>query len=86
MIAEKYRNFLSFDRDSTEGKLLMAALAVLKSELIFSGKYGPNNSPDDVMEKIWRISNGIYHRREFQQWEVIEERDMKIRNIIETMN
>ena len=85
MISENYKSFTHFNCDTTEGKLLMAAIAVLTSidkKDIKKGKYGGMNHPDIVMENIWKLSNYIFHQKEYEEWELIENRDNKISQII----
>jgi hypothetical protein len=66
MIPQEYKNFQRFDPDSTyEGKLLMAAIAVLTSidkKDICEGKYGGSNHPDVVMKNLWELANYIFHQ------------------------
>ena len=86
MIPEEYKKFTKFDCESTvEGKLLMAALSVLTSidkKDIREGQYGGMNHPDIVMENLWKLSNYIFHQKEYEEWEVVENRDKKINDII----
>jgi hypothetical protein len=86
MIPEEYKKFTNFDCESTvEGKLLMAALSVLTSidkKDIQKGQYGGMNHPDTVMENLWKLSNYIFHQKEYEEWEVVENRDKKIENIL----
>ena len=85
MIPEEYKKFTSFSQDSTEGKLLMAALAVLTSidkKDIREGQYGGMNHPDIIMENLWELSNYIFYQKEYEEWEAIENRDKKINDIL----
>ena len=85
MIPEEYKKFTNFDCESTEGKLLMAALSVLTSidkKDIQKGQYGGMNHPDTVMKNLWKLSNYIFHQKEYEEWEVVENRDKKIENIL----
>jgi hypothetical protein len=86
MIPVKYRKFIEFNQDSVEGKLLMAALAVLTSidkDDIRKGKYGGMNHPDMVMENIWDLANYIFHQKEHEEWLFVENRDNKISDILQ---
>ena len=85
MIPEKYKDFRTFSDGSIEGKLLMAAMAILTSidkEDIKVGRYGSMNHPDTITENIWDLANYIYNREEYEDWKVIEGRDKKIDELL----
>lgn len=85
MISDDYKKFTSFNCDSVEGKLLMAALSILTSidkGDIKEGRFGGMNHPDTVMENIWYLANGIFHEKELEEYKFIEMRDKKIRTLI----
>ena len=84
MIPEEYRKFHKLDTNSIEGKLLLAALAVLTSidnNDIKEGGYGGMNHPDVVVENIWSLANRIYHEAEYDQWKITQNREQKINSI-----
>jgi hypothetical protein len=87
LIDEKYKHFQSFDPDSTtEGMLLMAAIAVLTSmnkDDIREGGYGGMNHPDIVMENIWSLANRIFYEKEYSNWLKSDLRDKKINQIFD---
>jgi hypothetical protein len=80
-----YKTIKDFDVDTHEGKLLLAAIAVLSSvdcEDIKSHKWGGMTHPDKAMEQIVELANKIFYEKE---WEIEQERikrDNKINSII----
>lgn len=71
--------------NSTEGKLLMAAIAILTSiepKHIISGKWGSSLNPDKAVEKITELANKIYYEEEWRKEQFIKERDIKINKIL----
>ena len=71
--------------ESDEGKMLLAALAVLTSispEQINSGEYGGTTNPDQVVEKIADLSNYIFSPKEYEANKIKLKRDDTINNII----
>ncbi len=79
--------FNEFSQDSDEGKLLLAALAVLTSISttdIGEGKWGGCVHPDDAFKKIVDLANKVFHKEELQIELDKTERDNKISQIIKT--
>ena len=76
--------FKEFSQESDEGKLLLAALAILTSintKHITDGKWGGDVHPDDAFERIVELANTIYHEEEWKLEKAKIERDKKISQI-----
>lgn len=74
-----------FNADTDEGKLLVAAIAILTSidkEDIKSNKWGGMVSPDTALEQIQDLANKIYFEQEYKIYLHQKERDNKIQNIL----
>lgn len=74
------------DDKSDEGKLLIAALAILTSidtEDINSGKWGGMTHPDDALDQIQDLANKIYFEEEWKAEEKLKKRDKKLINLID---
>lgn len=77
--------FNEFSQDSDEGKLLLAALAVLTSISttdIDECKWGGCVHPDDAFKNIVDLANKVFHKEEYQIELDKAERDNKISQII----
>lgn len=74
------------DDKTDEGKLLIAALAILTSidtEDIKSGKWGGMTHPDEALDQIQDLANKIYFEEEWKSHQKSIDRDKKI---IEVLN
>jgi len=70
---------------SNEGKLLMAAVAILTSidhKHIISGRWGGTITPDTAVKQITELSNKIYYEEEYKAEQQRIERDNKINKIL----
>lgn len=75
-----------FSHDSDEGKMLLAALAVLTSidkKDITENKWGGWVHPDDALRRVADLANKIYYEEEWKAEESRIKRDEKISKIIE---
>lgn len=82
----RMKTIKDFTSDTDEGKLLLAALAVLTSldkQDIREGKWGGMVHPDDAFERVVELANKIFHEEEWKSEETIRKRDDKISRIIE---
>lgn len=73
------------DDKSDEGKLLVAAIAILTSitpENINEDEWGGLVSPDDGLKRIQGLANRIYFKKEWEAHEKSKERDNKIEEIL----
>lgn len=78
-------SFKEFSHESDEGKLLLAALAVLTSIStadITDGKWGGCVHPDDAFKKIVDLANQVFYKEELQIELDKTERDNKINTLI----
>lgn len=78
------KGFRDFDHTSDEGKMLLAAIAILTSinqEDIAQCRYGGMICPEEAMEKVRDLANKIYHEKEWKINQIIEERIQKIDKI-----
>ena len=76
--------FKELSQEFDEGKLLLAALAVLTSMSktdITDGKCGGNVHSDDAFKKIVDLANQVFHKEELQIEQDKTERDNKISRI-----
>ena len=81
----EWTKITEFDKNTPEGKLLLAAISILTSieeEDIKSGKWGGMTHPDTAMEKIVELANKIYYPEEWRQEQERIKRDNKINNIL----
>jgi hypothetical protein len=73
------------DDKSDEGKLLIAAVAILtsiKKEDVISNEWGGLVSPDEGIRKIQDLANRIYYKQEWEAEKMSKERDNKIEEIL----
>ena len=73
------------DDGSDEGKLLIAAIAILTSiqkEDLESNEWGGLVSPDEGIRKIQDLANRIYFKKEWEAQKKSKERDNKIEGIL----
>ncbi len=81
-----YKTIKDFDGDTAEGKLLLAAIAVLTSidqEDIKSAKWGGMIHPDTAMEQLVELANKIFYEEEWKQEQERIKRDNKLNKILE---
>lgn len=81
----QHSKLTDIDLNSTEGKLLMAAIAILTSieeKHIISGKWGSSLNPDKAVEKITELANKIYYEEEWLAEQIKLNRDNKINKIL----
>lgn len=82
----RMKTIQDFNGNTDEGKLLLAALAVLTSidkQDIDEQKWGGWVHPDDAFERVVELANKIYYEEEWKAEEVIKKRDEKISKLIE---
>lgn len=80
-----YKTIADFNGDTHEGKLLLAAIAVLTSvdyEDIKSQKWGGMTHPDTAMEQIVELANKIFYEEEWKLEQERIKRDNKINKIL----
>lgn len=73
------------DDQSTEGKLLIAAVAILTSiseKDIKNNIWGGLVSPDQGIKQIQELANKIYHKKEWEAYLRLKKRDEKIDKLI----
>ena len=73
------------DDKSDEGKLLIAAIAILTSmqkEDLESNEWGGLVSPDEGIRKVQDLANRIYFKKEWEARKKSKERDNKIEGIL----
>jgi hypoxanthine phosphoribosyltransferase len=76
-----YDKLTDIDLNSTEGKLLMAALAILTTidyKHIASGNWGTSITPDTAVKQITELANKIYQEEE---WKAEQQRIIRDNNI-----
>lgn len=77
--------FDNFDHSTNEGKMLLAALAILTTidhEDINSRKYGGSTHPYDAFDSVLDLANKIYYEDEYKLYLSSVERDNKINDVI----
>jgi hypothetical protein len=80
-----YEKLHDINTNTTEGQLLLAAIAILTSidhKHITSGKWGGTITPDTAVKKITELANKIYHEEEYNKEQQRIERDNKINKIL----
>lgn len=81
-----YKKISDFNSDTPEGKLLIAAIAILTTidqEDIESQKWGGMIQPDTAMEQIVELTNKIFYKEEWKLEQERIKRDKKINQILE---
>jgi hypothetical protein len=74
-----------FSTETTEGKLLLAALAILTSideKDIKDKKWGGWVHPDIAIQQVTDLTNKIYYEEEWKQYQTSKSRDDKISDIL----
>jgi tRNA G26 N,N-dimethylase Trm1 len=73
-----------FTDNSNEGKLLLAALAILTSMTPeeVGPKWGGSIHPDDALKRVVDLANKIYFEEEYKAEEKLKGRDQKITQIL----
>lgn len=77
--------FNEASQDTDEGKILLAALAILTSidkKDIKEGKWGGMVHPDDAFIRVVELANRIFYEEEWKSEEVLRKRSERIDNII----
>ena len=80
-----HKKLSDINLNSDEGKLLMAAVAVLTSieeKHIEYGRWGSYLNPDEAVEQLTELTNKIYYEEEYKNEQFIKERDDKINKIL----
>lgn len=78
--------FPNFNDHTDEGKMLLAAMAILTSiecKDIIEKKFGGMVGPNEAFEKVVDIANKIYFEEEYNQYLEQLKRDNKINTILE---
>lgn len=81
----QHNKLTDINLNSEEGKLLMAAIAILTSidhKHITSNKWGGNISPDKAVKQITELANKIYHEEEWNKEQQRLNRDNNINKIL----
>ncbi len=80
-----YDKLTDVNLNTTEGQLLMAALAILTTidhKHITSGKWGGNITPDTAVKQITELANKIYYEEEWKAEQQRINRDNNINKIL----
>ena len=75
----------NIDTNTDEGKLLLAAVAILTSITegdIKEDKWGGMIHPDTALQQIEDLAMKIFYEREYERWQVSKRRDSKIHSIL----
>ena len=75
-----------FSGDTPEGKMLLAAVAILTSIEpidIKENKFGGMSHVDNVIKQIAELANKIYYEEEYKQHKKTLKRDNKINEILD---
>lgn len=81
--------FADFNDKTNEGKMLLAAMAILTSidfEDIKSGRFGGMTHPEDAFKSVVDIANKIYYEDEYKLYLKSLDRDKKVSSIIDPTN
>lgn len=81
----KHKELSDIDTSTQEGKLLIAAIAILTSideSHIKSGKCGSSSSPIDAIEKISNLANQFYYAEEYDLYIKTMKRESIIDDIL----
>lgn len=81
----KHKELSDINASTQEGKLLIAAIAILTSideSHIKSGKWGSGSSPIDAIEKISNLANQLYYAEEYDLYKKTMKRDSRIDDIL----
>lgn len=82
----KWENITEFDGDTPEGKVLLAAIAILSSiecEDIKTNKWGGMVHPDDALKQVVELANKIYYEEEWKLEQERIKRDNTISKILD---
>ena len=85
----EHEKLTDINLESPEGKLLMAAVAILTSidhKHIDSHKWGGMLSPDKAVKQITELANKIYYEEEWEKEQQRIKRDNNINNILNNNN
>lgn len=77
--------FQNFNDKTNEGKLLLAAIAILTSidpEHIKNNKWGGSISPQQAMDQLLDLANKTYYKEEWEVEQIKLERDKKINDLL----
>jgi len=80
-----YNKLTDININTTEGKLLMAAVAILTSiehKHLISNKWGGMITPDTAVQQISELANKIYYEEEYKQEQIIKQREETINKIL----
>ena len=75
----------NINTSSDEGKLLLAAIAILTSitqEDITERKWGGMTHPDTALNQVEDLAMKIFHEEEYERWKLSKERDGKISHLL----
>ena len=75
----------NINTDSDEGKLLLAAIAILTSITegdIKEKKWGGMTHPDRALNQVEDLAMKIFHEEEYERWKLSKERDGKISHLL----
>lgn len=68
-----------------EGKVLMAAIAILTSldnDDLKNNLWGGMVHPDDALERVIELANKIFYKEEWKSEQILKERDFKLNKIL----
>ena len=81
----RMEQFKEFSQETDEGKLLLAALAILTSldkEDIAEKKWGGSTHPDDAFKRVVDIANQVFYEDDWKSEKISRERNNKLSKII----
>lgn len=82
---DNIKTIRDFSTNSIEGKLLLAALAILTTiseKHLNEKRFGTSTHPDDALKEIVNLANRMYYEEEYKQWKHTEKRNTKIDNLL----
>lgn len=71
--------------DSKEGKMLVAAIAILTTiehKNIDSGRFGSSITPEDAIRELSKLANMLYYAEEYSLWLKATKRENLISDIL----
>ena len=82
---DTFNDIRDIDTETSHGKLLLMALAILTSldiNDIKNKKWGGLISPDKALEQLVDITNQVYYEEEWKSEKIKKERDRKINELL----
>jgi len=79
------KDLTDLDLSTDEGKMLMAAIAILTTideNHLKESRFGTKSTPYGVIKELSHLSNKMYYEEEYKSYLKSEKRDEKIKNIM----